>query len=87
MQMQELAIKQADQKRKADKDASYAMLKAHQLQIEKQRIEAQQETAGAQLAMKHYTDKERIDAEKEKEGFRQGIQVLHQRQQPPKKGK
>jgi hypothetical protein len=90
MQMQELAIKQADQKRKADKDASDAMLKAQQLQIEKQRIEAQQETAGAQLAMKHYTDKERIDAEKEKEGFRQGIQVLHQRQQPqqpPKKGK
>jgi hypothetical protein len=36
--------------------------------------------------MKHYTDKERIDAEKEKEGFRQGIQVLHQRQQPSKKG-
>jgi hypothetical protein len=86
MQMQELAIKQADQKRKADKDASDAMLKAEQLQIEKQRIEAQQETAGAQLAMKHYSDKERIDAEKEKEGFRQGVQVLHQRQQPSKKG-
>jgi hypothetical protein len=100
MQMQELAIKQAEQKRKADKDAADVMLKSQQIQIEKMRIEAQQEIAGANMAMKHYSDKERIDAEKEKEGFRQGVQVLHQRQQnmqqqmkptqpnrPPKKGK
>jgi hypothetical protein len=94
MQMQELAIKQAEQKRKADKDAADIMLKGQQLQIEKQRIEAQQEIAGANMAMKHASDKQRMESEDEREGFRQGIQVLQQRQQsrqqsnqPPKKGK
>ena len=101
MQMQELAIKQADQKRKADKDAADAMLKGQQLQLERERIQAQQETAGAQMATKYMSDKERQDAEQEREGFRQGMdfhkarmQRDHQTQQqqnkpnqPPKKGK
>jgi hypothetical protein len=96
MQMQELAIKQAEQKRKADKDAADAMLKAQQIQVEKERIEAQKEIAGATMTMKHVNDKQRMEAEKEREGFRQGIQVLQQRHQskqqqnnpnrPPKKG-
>jgi hypothetical protein len=96
MQMQELAIKQAEQKRKAAKDATDAELKAAQIEVEKQRIESQQEIAGANLAMKHINDKERLQAEQEREGFRQGVQVLQQRHQsrqqqnnsnrPPKKG-
>jgi len=96
MQMQELAIKQAEQKRKADKDAADAMLKAEQIKVEKQRIESQQEIAGANMAMKHFNDKERLQAEQEREGFRQGVQVLQRQQQnrqqqnnpnrPPKKG-
>jgi hypothetical protein len=96
MQMQELAIKQAEQKRKADKDAADAQLKAQQIQVEKERIDAQKEIAGANMAMKHANDMQRMEAEKEREGFRQGIQVLQQRQQsrqqqnnpnrPPKKG-
>jgi hypothetical protein len=96
MQMQELAIKQAEQKRKVDKDASDAVLKAKQLEIEKERINSQQEIAGANMAMKHTNDKQRLDAEQEREGFRQGIQVLQKRHEnrqqqnnpnrPPKKG-
>ena len=96
MQMQELAIKQAEQKRKADKDAADAMLKAQQIEVEKERIEAQKEIAGATITMKHINDKQRMDMENEREGFRQGIQMFQQRQQskqqdkpnqPPKKGK
>jgi hypothetical protein len=92
MQMQELAIKQAEQKRKADKDAADVMLKAEQIKVEKQRIESQQEIAGANMAMKHFNDKERLQAEQEREGFRQGVQVFQKRReaqqpnQPPKKG-
>jgi hypothetical protein len=95
MQMQELAIKQAEQKRKADKDAADVMLKAEQIKVEKQRIESQQEIAGANMAMKHFNDKERLQAEQEREGFRQGVQVFQKRREaqqpnqpnrPPKKG-
>ena len=100
MQMQELAIKQAEQKRKTDKDAADAMLKAQQLEIEKERIRSQQEIAGANMAMKHINDKERLQAEQEREGFRQGMdfhkarmqreqqsQQQNKPNQPPKKGK
>ena len=95
MQMQELAIKQAEQKRKTDKDAADAMLKAQQIEVEKERIEAQKEIAGATITMKHINDKQRMDMENEREGFRQGIQMFQQRPQskqqdkpnrPPKKG-
>ena len=96
MQMQELAIKQADQKRKADKDAADIMIKGHQLQIEKERIESQKEIAGANMAMKHVSDTQRIDKEDEREGFRQGMdlhkarmqreQQQNKSNQPPKKG-
>jgi hypothetical protein len=82
MQMQELAIKQAEQQRKAQKDAIDAQLKQEQMEIERQRIESQEQIAGANLAMKHITDKERLDAEQEREGFRAGIQVLQKRQEP-----
>jgi hypothetical protein len=100
MQMQELAIKQAEQKRKADKDAADIMLKGQQLQLEKQRIDAQQETAGAQITAKAISDREKMDKQQESEGFRQGMdlhkarmQQAHQSKQqqnkpnqPPKKG-
>ena len=87
MQMQELAIKQAEQKRKTDKDAADAMLKAEQINVEKERIESQKEIAGATMAMKHMADKKRLDAEQEREGFRQGVQLLQkQTNRPSKKG-
>ena len=93
MQMQELAIKQAEQKRKADKDAADIMLRGQQLQIEKERIEAQQEIAGAQITAKAINDREKANKQQESEGFRQGMDLHKARMQqqnkpnqPPKKG-
>jgi len=95
MQQQELAIKAAEQKRKADKDAADIALKQQQLAIEQMRIESQAEIAGAQMTLRHLADKERMDKQQETEGFRQGItaqmkQREYQRNQqpnkPPKKG-
>lgn len=82
MQMQELAIKQAEQQRKAQKDAQDAALKQEQLEIERQRIASQEEIAGANLAMKHLNDKERLEAEQEREGFRAGMQYIQKRNEP-----
>jgi hypothetical protein len=45
MQQRELAIKEADQQRKATKDQTDAMLKAQQIAIEEQRIQAQAKDA------------------------------------------
>lgn len=81
MQMQELAIKQAEQKRKADKDAADIMIKGQQLQLEKQRIDAQQETAGAQITAKAMSDKEKMNKQQESEGFRQGMDLHKARMQ------
>lgn len=99
MQQQELAIKAAEQKRKADKDAADIALKQQQLAIEQMRIESQAEIAGAQMTLRHLADKERMDKMQETEGFRQGIaahmkqrdsqqrnQQSNQPNKPPKKG-
>lgn len=96
MQQQELALKAAEQKRKADKDAADIALKQQQLAIEQKRIETQAEIAGAQMTLRHLADKERMDKMQETEGFRQGI-AAHMKQRdaqykqqqpnkPPKKG-
>lgn len=53
MQQQELALKQAEQQRKATKDAADIMLKQEQLGVEKERIAAQTKTA---------TDKQKFEA-------------------------
>lgn len=82
MQMQELAIKQAEQQRKAAKDAQDARFKEEQLEIERQRIASQEEIAGANLAIKHISEKERLEAEQEREGFRLGMQVIQKRNEP-----
>jgi len=96
MQQQELALKAAEQKRKADKDAADIALKQQQLAIEQMRIESQAEIAGAQMTLKHMADKERMEKMQETEGFRQGIaayskqrdsqQRNQQPNKPPKKG-
>lgn len=81
MQMQELAIKQAEQKRKADKDAADIMLRGQQLQLEKERIDAQQEIAGAQITAKAISDREKMNKQQESEGFRQGMDLHKARMQ------
>ena len=94
MQMQELQIKQAEVQRKIAKDQLDAAAKDKQMQIEMERINAQKEIAGANMAMKHTSDKQRNDAQMEMEGFRQGMELnkqkintMQQKQKPPQKGK
>jgi hypothetical protein len=98
MQMQELQIKQAEVQRKIAKDQLDAAAKDKQMQIEMERINAQKEIAGANMAMKHSSDKQRNDTQMEVEGFRQGMETNRQRMQqasiskqqdnkPPQKGK
>lgn len=90
MQMQELQIKQAEVQRKIAKDQLDAAAKDKQMQIEMERINAQKEIAGANMAMKHTSDKQRNETQMEMEGFRQGMEMNRQRMQqpkPPQKGK
>jgi hypothetical protein len=93
MQMQELQIKQAEVQRKIAKDQLDAAAKDKQMEIEMERINAQKEIAGANMAMKHTADKQRNDSQMEIEGFRQGMEMNKQRMQqasiskPPQKGK
>jgi len=89
MQQAELALKQAELQRKSTKDQLDAAAKADQLEIEKQRIEAQKEIAGMQVGAKTAKDKADLDAKMELEGIRLGSQIAQQRAQgskPPKKG-
>jgi len=91
MQMQELQIKQAEVQRKIAKDQADAAAREKQLQIELERINAQKEIAGANMAVKVETDRMRNNRQQESEGFRAGMEMQRQRQQqpnrPPQKGK
>jgi hypothetical protein len=95
MQMQELQIKQAEVQRKIAKDQADAAARMAQLEIEKQRINAQKEIAGANMAMKSVDDARRAQKEERIEGFRQGMDVLKMQAQmsrqkeekPPTKAK
>jgi len=95
MQMQELQIKQAEVQRKIAKDQADAAARMAQLEIEKQRINAQKEIAGANMAMKSVDDARRAQKEERIEGFRQGMDVLkmqaqiarHKEEKPPTKAK
>jgi len=89
MQQAELALKQAELQRKSTKDQLDAAAKADQLEIEKQRIEAQKEIAGMQVGAKAAKEKADLNAKMELEGMRLGTQIAQQRAQgskPPKKG-
>jgi hypothetical protein len=89
MQQAELALKQAELQRKSTKDQLDAAAKADQLEIEKQRIEAQKEIAGMQVGAKTAKDKADLNAKMELEGMRLGSQIAQQRAQgskPPEKG-
>jgi len=94
MQMQELQIKQAEVQRKIAKDQSDALAREKQLQIERERIDAQKEIAGANMAVKSQTDRMKLDRTQETEGFRAAINLQQQRNnqqqqksKPPQKGK
>ena len=94
MQMQELQIKQAEVQRKIAKDQADAMAREQQLQIERERIDAQKEIAGANMAVKSQSDRMKLDRTQETEGFRSAINLQQQREsrrqqqsKPPQKGK
>ena len=70
MQQQELQLKMQDLQRKAAKDMADAQLKQEQINVEKQRIEAQQETEGARLMAKTFADRDKATAQQQSEGFR-----------------
>jgi hypothetical protein len=87
LQQQELQIKGQDLQRKAQKDQSDAALKAAQLQIERDRIAAQQETKGAELAIKADLAEKQQKNSHEQHGFKTAadmhkhqMQLSHQAQ-------
>ena len=75
LQQKELQIKEQDLQRKQQKDQSDAALKAAQVQVERDRIEAQQETEGMKIAMKAQADKEQRDYAHEQAGFTTGMDM------------
>jgi len=93
MQMQELQIKQAEVQRKIAKDQADAVAREQQLQIERERIDAQKEIAGANMAVKTHADRMKLDRTQETEGFRMAMNIQQQREarkqqsKPPQKGK
>jgi hypothetical protein len=90
MQMQELQIKQAEVQRKIAKDQLDAAAKEKQMAIEMERINAQKEIAGANMAVKSQTDRMKLDRNQETEGFRAAVNMAQRQQQqpkPPQKGK
>ena len=76
LQQQELQIKAAEQQRKATKDVIDAQLKQEQIAVERERIKAQQQTAGAQAAIKAATDKEAREAAQKVEGSKAGLEMI-----------
>jgi hypothetical protein len=70
LQQQELQIKMQDHQRKAAKDQTDAQLKQEQINVEKARIEAQQQSEGAKLMAKTYADRDKTQAQQQSEGFR-----------------
>ena len=75
LQQAELQLKGQDLQRKAAKDQSDAALKAAQLQVERDRIDAQQETEGVKLAMKMQADMQQQDKTQEQAGFSTGMDL------------
>ena len=99
MQQQELQLKAQDLQRKTQKDVTDAQLKQEQINVEKSRIEAQQEAEGAKLMAKTYAERDRARAQQESEGFRVmsevdkhrrqlevQLELAQQRSQPKQKG-
>lgn len=85
MQMQELQIKQAEQQRKAAKDAADNAARMAQIEVEKERIDAQKEIAGANMAMKRLSDQEKMERQQESEGFKAGMTAMQNRNRPQQK--
>jgi hypothetical protein len=75
MQQQEVQIKAQDLERKAKKDADDFAIKQAQLAVERERIAAQQETAGAQMVIKAQESRQKLAHSGEAEGARMGMDI------------
>jgi hypothetical protein len=75
MQQQELQIKQQETEIKKQKLALDSAAKMDQLEIEKERIAAQERIAGLQVGAKIATDKANLSAKQQEAGLRIGVDV------------
>jgi len=75
IQMQELAIKQAEVERKKQKDIMDAAAKADQLEVERLRIETQAEAEGAKLGVQIARARAEGAAKNEAEGIKLGLEM------------
>ena len=94
MQQKELEIKQQDVQLKQQKMAIDAAAKADQLDIERERIAAQERIAGLQVGVKAATSQRELSARQQSEGMRMGIETgkellnrVNQQQKSPSKDK
>jgi hypothetical protein len=87
MQQQELQIKAKETEIKEKKLAVDAAAKADQLEIERERIAAQERIAGLQVGAKVATDKANLSAKQQSEGLRMGVEIAREaaQQDKPKK--
>ena len=75
MQQQELQLKAQELQLKAQKQQVEAAAKADQLEIERERIAAQERIAGAQIGAKVENDKANLAAKQQMEGAKIGVDV------------
>ena len=81
MQQMELQLKQADLQLKQQKLQVDAAAKEDQLQIERDRIEAQKEVAAMQVGAKAAKDKADLEAKMELESLKIGADIAHKKAQ------
>jgi len=91
MQQQELQIKAQEVALKEKKIATDAAAKADELRLREEEMKAKFELEGFKAGQKDRLDRERLQAEQEREGVRMGIDIAKSRQQAarpqPTKGK
>lgn len=75
MQQKELQLKEKEVQLKEQKLVLDAAAQADKLEIERERIEAQKETAGLQAGVKAAKDKAELEARQEEAGMRHGIDI------------
>ena len=78
MQQQELAIKQQEVVLKQQKLVTDAAAKADQLDIERERIAAQERIAGLNVGAKIATDKAKLSGQQQAEGLRVGVEIARE---------
>jgi len=81
LQQQELQIKQGELQRKQAKDQADTQAKMAQIQVELKRIETNQETEGAKLALQQQTANKQHEQQHEATGFQAGLDMRKHREQ------